>query len=181
MNIAAPQPTAAHRAALNLHALAEPDRHWVLQALTGEQQAALQPLLRELEELGIPRDADLARAFATAAAREDNDGAGALQALDDAGVRRLAALLAGEPPRLAAAVLVHRAWPWRERLMAELPVATAQAIRSAMGAPPAASALQAFVVAELGTALRAQHAVQPPRRSLWQTMRHRFGALRGRQ
>lgn len=180
MTITAPQPTPAHRAALNLHALSEPDRQWVLHALSGEQQAALQPLLQELEELGIPRDAHLARAIATAGPGEDREGA-ALQALDDSGVRRLALLLAGEPPRLAAALLSSRAWAWRDRLMSELPVQYAQAIEETMRLTAAAGALQAAVVAELAPALREKDGAQLPRATLWQSICRRLRGRGGRR
>lgn len=49
------------RAALTLHALAAPDRDWLLQQLPVADRSALQGLLAELRELGIPADAGVIR------------------------------------------------------------------------------------------------------------------------
>lgn len=49
-------------AALTLHALAEADRLWILGQVSAAQRQALQALLLELEDLGIPRDRSLVEA-----------------------------------------------------------------------------------------------------------------------
>lgn len=50
------------RAALTLHALAVPDREWLLAQLPTAHRTALRGLLDELHELGIPADAAVIRA-----------------------------------------------------------------------------------------------------------------------
>jgi hypothetical protein len=179
MTPATPLPTPAHHAALTLHALGGADRQWVLNALSGEQQAALGPLLQELEELGIPREPELARTLLPEDAHEDRHAVGTLQSLDAAGVRRLAALLCAEPPRMAAALLASQPWPWRDQLLAELPPGFARAVdRTAAGVTDAGS-LQAAVVAELAPCV--WEAANPRTPSLWQAMRRRLRAMRGRR
>jgi hypothetical protein len=49
------------RAALTLHALATPDREWLLEQLPAAERGALRGLLVELQDLGIPADADVIR------------------------------------------------------------------------------------------------------------------------
>jgi hypothetical protein len=176
MNVPSPQAMPAHRAALSLHSLCEADRQWVLQALGGEQQAALQPLLQELEELGIPREPELAHAFAAEAPGKDLQGAGTLQALDACGVRRLGAVLVAEPPRLAAALLASGGWPWRECLLSVMPVGIARSVEGAIPAIAGAGALQAAVVAELAPVVREREDAVPQPSSLWCSLRRRFGA-----
>jgi len=56
------------RAALTLHALAAPDRDWLLQQLPATDRSALQGLLAELGELGIPADAGVIRSALAEAA-----------------------------------------------------------------------------------------------------------------
>jgi len=177
MKVAQAQPTPAHRAALSLHSLSEPDRHWVLEALGQEQQAALRPLLRELEELGIPREPELAGAFAAPAGGEGRMGAGALHALDSCGVRALAAILRAEPPGLAATLLASRSWPWRDQLLSELPAGMAADIERAMVATVPGGAVQAALLAELEPLLREQHAAAARPASLWLSLRRRLGGL----
>jgi len=60
--ILADTPSAGQRrAALTLHALAAPDREWLLAQLPTPQGAALRGLLLELRDLGIPADASVIR------------------------------------------------------------------------------------------------------------------------
>jgi hypothetical protein len=49
------------RAALTLHALAAPDREWLLEQLPASESAVLRGLLAELHELDIPADAEVIR------------------------------------------------------------------------------------------------------------------------
>ena len=49
------------RAALTLHALAPPDREWLLEQLPAADRSELRGLLSELRELGIPADGDVIR------------------------------------------------------------------------------------------------------------------------
>jgi CHAD domain-containing protein len=70
------------RAALTLHALAAPDREWLLEQLPATDRTALRGLLAELRELGIPADADVIRsALAEAAPQVDASNAPALAAV----------------------------------------------------------------------------------------------------
>ncbi|GAB3771675.1 hypothetical protein GCM10028796_40920 [Ramlibacter monticola] len=180
MTLQLPSPSPAHRAALTLHALSGDDRAWVLEALSSQQRSVLKPLLGELDELGIPREADLLRGLAGTGSEAAIPASDALQALDDPGVRRLANLLAAEPPRLAAALLAAGSWPWGGQLLAGLPQAMAQEVESLARSASPAVALQAAVVAE--TALRvAGERAEPKPVSRWQLLRRRLLALgRGR-
>ncbi|HET8748745.1 MAG TPA: hypothetical protein VFM98_24330 [Ramlibacter sp.] len=174
-----PLPTPAHRAALTLHALSGPDRQWVLAALSDGQRETLNRLLQELEQLGIPRDAELAAALAAESTGEES-GARALRALDKAGVHRLAEILSAEPPRLVVALLAGAPWPWRERLLALLsPTFRREVQRHAGGAPPP-PLLHDTIVAQLVPVLHA-HAARAARSSRWQALRRRLAALGGQR
>lgn len=175
MTLDVPQPSPAHRAALRLHALPEEDRAWVLTALPADQQAILRQLLRELEALGIPRDADLLQHLAEGDGEEARSPSLALHALDGAAVRRLAAVLAAEPPRLAAALLAAGSWDWREQLVAGLPVAMADEVRQLAGASPQGPALHRAVIAETARTLASAPAERQPV-SRWQAWRRRLRA-----
>lgn len=61
MNLELETPTGLRHAALALHALGAADRDWLLQRLSPTQQQALQDLLAELQELGIPPDQSVIR------------------------------------------------------------------------------------------------------------------------
>jgi hypothetical protein len=161
---------------LLLHAMSEADREWVLQGLPSAQQDAVQPLLQELEELGIPREPDLAGAFAGSPGPDAV--AGRLQLLGAAGVHRLASLLALEPPRLTAVLLAGGDWPWREQLLRELPPTAARQVQRLVPTAASAGRLQHAVVAELAQRL-AEEAPHPGSHSLWQSVRRRFDAWRG--
>lgn len=168
-----PQATPAHRAALTLHALSAPDRAWVLQGLPGEQQELLNVLLHELEELGIPRDPELAGALPEEHEPVDHAPAALLRNLDGAGVGRLCGVLAAEPPRLAAALLASGPWPWREQLLRELTLAAGHDVQRLAPATAAARLLQEAVVSELThVLLEARRATALPSR--WQWLRQRL-------
>lgn len=67
------------RAALTLHALAAQDREWLLEQLPAADRTVLGGLLAELQELGIPADAEVIRsALAEAAHVIDSPNAQAL-------------------------------------------------------------------------------------------------------
>jgi hypothetical protein len=176
MTHAMPLPTPAHRAALTLHALADADRQWLLQGLTGEQKDLLRPLLQELEELGIPRTADLAGIFGDSAGEEVD----AFQAVDARSLGTLAKLLAAEPPRVAAAFLARRSRASREPLLRELPSPLAGEIERLMPGVAAARLLQEAVAARLAVQVL-QQAPPPSSRSVWQATRRVFRAWRKTQ
>ena len=180
MNLPLPGPSPVHRAALTLHALSSDDRAWVLEALSSHQRSVLQPLLGELDELGIPRGPDLLRGLAGTGSEAAIPASEALQALDDPAVRRLASLLAAEPPRLAAALLAGRSWPWREQLLAALPQAMAQEVESLARSGSPALALHAAIVAEAVLRVAGERA-EPKPVSRWHLLRHALLALGGRR
>jgi hypothetical protein len=152
-------PDPLRQSALALHALAAQDRAWVLAALPEGQRAALQPLLAELEEIGIPRDADLLRAVQPPAARQRSTG----------DLEALARLLRREPPGVAAGFLAAEAWPWRREVLQRVGARAAEP-GSATTGPALRRALVEAVQEEWATACRAD----PPPRSRWQGWRQRF-------
>jgi hypothetical protein len=105
------------RAALTLHALAAPDREWLLEQLPATDRTALRGLLAELRELGIPLaeaapqvDASNAPALAAVLAREAESFRGVLLSLLRAEQRD--AVLARWPDELQAlpAPVAKPAW-----------------------------------------------------------------------
>ncbi len=126
---------AVRRTALMLHAMHPADRAWVLGELPVAQRAVLDPLVAELQDLGIPADATLLSevvdtgADTTAGSPRDEPthslGAGhaheeRLLRLTDSEVSKLAQALAVDSPALAAQLLTACDWSWRERLLAQL-------------------------------------------------------------
>jgi hypothetical protein len=99
------------RAALTLHALAAQDREWLLDQLPATDRTALNSLLAELQELGIPADADVIRsALAEAAPVIDSPNAQALaQVLAREGESFRGVLLSLLPAAQRDAVQTH--WP----------------------------------------------------------------------
>jgi hypothetical protein len=170
------QPSAAHRAALALHALAEADRAWLLEALSTEERNRLHPLLGELEELGIPRDGGLLETLASGEPQAPTRERNALEDLTVAGVRRLAQVLTGEPPRLIGLLVACRPWPWRDQLLSCLPPEVAGELGrfTAIGSP--AGALQDAVVAEVCKALQESPAPTTPA-SRWALLRGRLAGF----
>jgi hypothetical protein len=123
MSLVADDEVALRRAALTLHALAEPDREWVLAGLDAGSRDILRALLVELRGLGIPSDAELAQvddaaraAVPPAAITPD----GWLRSLDDQGVKALAQVLSAEPPQVTGTLVALADWPWRARLLEAL-------------------------------------------------------------
>lgn len=94
------EPSSVQRAALTLHALGEHDRQWMLRSLSAAQRRLLQPLLQELDALGIPRDAGLLEPVG-AGAREQGAASSPLASLADADPNVLAAIVSAEPARIA--------------------------------------------------------------------------------
>jgi hypothetical protein len=177
MTPAMTEPSAAHRAALALHALADLDRAWVLDGLSTEQRDRLHPLLRELEELGIPRDEGLLATLAPAEAETRARTRHALEDLTPVQVRSLAQLLAAEPPRLVAALLASRPWPWRGPLLACLPGEVAREVEQLANAVLPAGALQAALIAQVEKTLIASGAPAVAA-GRWAGLRSRLVALR---
>jgi hypothetical protein len=113
------------QAALLVHALAAPDREWVLSHLPPPQRKRLAGLLQELRQLGIPRDPALLPSLRDAlpppavpdlsatvrdAGGVDEPGDAAWLAQQPVG--RVASVLRDEPPAFVAKLLACRDWPW---------------------------------------------------------------------
>lgn len=155
MRLPAPEPSPLRRAALSLHALHDADKDWILASLPSAAGDRLRLLLRELQDLGIPRQAVPVATWA-----DPQPGAVAfLWTLRDDEVMRLANLLRVEPPAIGATLLRAHPWPWRERLraMLEHPIAE-PAWSAAVSDPP--TALQSAVL--LAVCRRMQVAVRRP-------------------
>lgn len=93
-------------AALVLHSATDADRSWLMAQLPAPHRARVQPLLAELQRLGVPRDPTLVRA----ALQPSSPPMGArprtaTDRLAAAAPGELARLLAEEPATLAAQVL----------------------------------------------------------------------------
>lgn len=144
------QAPAVRRAALMLHGLAEADRRWLLERLAPAQRQAIEPLLAELAELGIPRDGagggpvwpgaaaapmavppDVAAPSAEPGRSpvepvvDEPTRSRPMPAADDVLVRlsvaEAARLLADEPDGLVADVLAGGPYPWQAALLEALP------------------------------------------------------------
>lgn len=118
---------AAHHAALVVHAMSESDRHWVLAQLPPAQRTALQGLLAELRDLGIPADPELLRNVVGNAKPAPSEPAwvdhAATQAhapIRHASPVALVMLLAAEPPELVARLLAMQDWPWEQAVLEKL-------------------------------------------------------------
>ncbi len=103
------------RAALTLHGLTDSDRAWMLERIAPAQRRALESLLTELANLGIPPDAAIVQQ--AIAASRDGTAPSARAALDALTPEQAASLLAGEPAGLVARLLAARAWPWTEAFL----------------------------------------------------------------
>jgi hypothetical protein len=156
-------PDPLRQSALALHALAAQDRAWVLAALPEGQRAVLQPLLTELEDIGIPRDTGLLEAA-------QRSGANARSASE---LDALSRLLRREPPAVAARFLAAEPWPWRREVLQRVggPPIEPQA---ATTGPALRHALVDAVQEEWAAACRAD----PPPRSRWHGWRQRLATRR---
>jgi hypothetical protein len=112
---AAPMP--ARRAALLVHAMAAPDRAWLLQRLPASQRAAVLRLLEELDALGVPSQPDLVREVCGATQAPPCNAPRALHEMD---TRAVLHVLAAEPDALIAALLRAREDPWSQHLLSSL-------------------------------------------------------------
>jgi hypothetical protein len=138
MNLDMSAPKALRRAALQLHAMAPPDRAWMLASLAPDRRVRLEALLQELRSLGIPADAALLQFgpdAATETASAHPSPTERLQSLSEDEVVWLAAHLEKEPPALTAMLLAHQAWPWRQALVDRLDDATRRCVGAAAQQP----------------------------------------------
>lgn len=166
---AATLPAPLRRAALELHALPEGDRSWILAALPTAQRSSLEALLLELRDLGIPPEASL---VAAAAPRRDADSC--LEHMNASRIAALARILAEEPVGVTRALLAMRRWHWRDALLREL---DPQRRVELAGAPaPPAPRVQAVLLQALARRLDAQSVL--PARSRWARLRARLAQFR---
>jgi hypothetical protein len=114
------------RAALTLHALAASDREWLLEQLPASDSSALRGLLAELQELGIPADAEVIRSALAEAA----------PAVDRANAQALAQVLAREAESFRGVLLSLLPAEQRGAVLAQWP--------DALQAPPAPVAKPAW-------------------------------------
>ena len=169
------EPTPLHRAALTLHAMAANDRAWVLGALPESQRALLQPLLMELDALGVPKEQALIADLPEAAAVEAH-GRPWLLNLDGEGVAALAVVLAGQPVQLTQALLAMHAWSWRAQLLETFGEEQRRAALVTVDKPP--PRLQTVILQALRAkwqAAQAQRRVPAP--GLWARTRARLARL----
>lgn len=116
---------ALRRAALRVHALPDPDAAWLLDALSAPDRATLEPLLRELRALGMPRDPALVPDLADGSpAMPPSERAGSLARLQGRDLIRLEQVLRSEPRTVTARLLELQAWPWTGRIARKLRVSS---------------------------------------------------------
>jgi hypothetical protein len=111
-------PARDRRAALLLHTVSAADRSWLLAQLSPAERGALEPLLAELRELGIPADRDMLDELGdVSSAAPVPLATPAPRGLFAADGRIVAQVLAAEPVDLVARLLACKAWPWREAVL----------------------------------------------------------------
>jgi hypothetical protein len=151
----------------------------VLAALPETQRGLLQPLLAELDALGIPKE----QAFLGDPPLETSDPVRAnsrswLLDLDGDGVTALAAVLRAQPVQLTRTLLAMHAWPWRAQLLQALGDDQGGA-EQAVSLPAPSPRLQAAILQSLKgrwQASRAQRSVPPE--GAWARFRARVAAKR---
>ena len=111
MNEVAEVSAGRRRAALTLHALAASDREWLLEQLPPAERATLRGLLAELQELGIPADAEVIRSALAEAA----------PAVDTANTQALALVLSREAASFRGLLLSLLPAAQREAVLAQWP------------------------------------------------------------
>ena len=159
--------THLREAALALHALEPTDRAWLVERLTPPQRRAVEPLLDELAELGIPADSRLVdealRHSARNAVRSPHQRIAALQP------PQAAQLLSEEPAHFVACVLGLSAWPWAAGFIEGLDASARRRLQAAMhDAPSSSAALHGWLVETLAARIDADAiGVDAPGRLAW--------------
>lgn len=159
----------AREAALALHALPEGQRLQVLQRLSAEQRARVEPLLAELAELGLPPSL-ARRTLAQAEARADAPQDRLARLPADA----VAAALATQGR--ATVVLTLAAFadaPWQAEVQARLAPELRSAVEHGLRSPPqiAPAARQALAEEALAAAQRQAEAGRLAGPGWWQKVR----------
>lgn len=132
------------RAALSLHALTPQDRDWMLQVLPEHQAGALESLLGELRELGIPPGEDLLRDVEVSRAGSEPESK--VRQLHRCTPEELARILRQEPAALTGTLLAAHCWSWSDELLRSLDPHLAQRLRN-RSPSVRTPALQAAVIA----------------------------------
>lgn len=154
---------AARRAALMVHALGAEDRAWMLAQLPPPQRAALEPLLDELRDLGIPMDRRTL---------EQNDEATAspaasLARLEGRQMGQLARMLEQEAPEIARALLDAGEPAWRGTLLKQFAPGFAVRVNRLLPRPAGGPALRAALAAAVERRLPQQQANAKGRPRWW--------------
>jgi len=138
MSAVLPAASQSRRAALMAHALPKDDQAWLLAALPPARRSVLEPLLTELQVLGIPSDPALLDALdAQQAPAPPARACDTLLILSAAQLRTLAKVLQQEDPAVAACLLALRRWAWRDALLAAMRPEFAQQVRASASRTPA--------------------------------------------
>jgi hypothetical protein len=181
MNLAANPSQSLRKAALAVHALAAPDRAWVLHALPRDHREELEPLLAELKALGIPADPSVYRE--TDAAPREPELAWP-DTLDAATLAALSHTLAGEPEQLTHALLAVQSWSWGPRLLAGLTVERRAALAEAPARGPVTPRLASVLLQVLHETVTAaqdeRHEPVAAAPRAWQRLRAVLAPLRRR-
>ena len=122
------------QAALCLHGLTEEDRCWLMQQLTKEQSSKLRIMLKELEEIGIPRESYW---LETVSSEPDKGQVGKrkeeiVDYLGKADPELIVAMLYDEPDCVIATLLSCHEWPWRSTVLSGFDLTRQQPLRREM-------------------------------------------------
>jgi hypothetical protein len=151
----------SRQAALAIHALSPADRAWLIDRLTARQREALEPLLRELLELGIPADTALVDEALRASAAPGSGEQTLHQQVAALSPAQLGVLLRDEPAPFVACLLAMHAWPWAQDYIDGLDTARRRKLLDAIhdGAAVTSPALRRWLIDELAS--RAQTRLLP--------------------
>lgn len=116
------------RAALVIHGLPLPDQRAVLGRLDEAARTRITPLLRELDELGLPPQPALAKA--ALASLEPMPGR--KPSLATASAAQVTRVLSGEPEGLIARVVAADDWPWEQAFLKLQPRSRQRQLREAV-------------------------------------------------
>lgn len=180
MSLDHPSTPLLQRAALAVHALAAADRRWILEALTPPQRQALEPLLAELRELGLPVDAELLQDVQAPARTAPPPWP---MDLDERGVAALARVLNREPLAITRQLLALQPWPWRASLLAFVPGARRHLLDAVSSRPApnqcAAASLMKSLEFHVGEESRraATGAAEAAGKGPWSRVRSRLSRL----
>lgn len=128
------------RAALAMSALSKRDRKWMLGRLPADQRRHIEPLLQELDQLGlVPQPEMLEQLRAEDAMRgaeqlcgEDKGLLAAVRALEAAPAPRVEAVLADESAPVVAALLARYRWGWAHEVLSSMTAERRQAVVACM-------------------------------------------------